>query len=220
MDRPDLALYQAAAVALDEFACGYAKGRAKTDAIYQSVVEGRDVPSTYTHYSSCGDRASWKLYRLGCRAKWVNRKSNGGWRVGRNISALAYECPVSKKPGADWKPSRGDEMLIWNRDDGTDAHSLSITGYDGTKARTANYGASGMSAAVFPGAKLGEAPLAFDGKVWRYGLPGHTKVVQRVIRLEDLVPLLTARADLNGPDFTDEFTGEVQDAIQNVFPQP
>lgn len=209
-ERPALHLWQAAAVALDEFACGYEGGRAKTDDVYQSVVEGRDVPASYARYSSCGDRASWKLYRLGCREKWINRRANGGWRVGRNISALAFECPISSKPESTWAPSPGDEMLIWNKPDGTDAHSLSVLSFDGLEARTANYGASGMSAAVFPGAAVRSAPLRYDGANWRYG----NKIVQRVIRLEELIPLLTAKPDLNGPEFTAEFTGEVRDALE------
>lgn len=191
-----LEAYRVAAVALDEYACGYTEGRDKADPVYQNVVEGRDTPSNYTGYSSCADRAHWKLFRLGCRHSWINRKENKGWKVGANISALAYGSPVSKKPTKDWVPSAGDELLIWNKPDGADAHSLSVLEWSNGRARTANYGASGMSSRSFPGAKIGNAPLTFNGVLWKYGESGHTKTVYRVLRLEELIPTFTAAPNL------------------------
>lgn len=188
--------YRAASLALDTYACGGDGGRDKRDPVYQHVVEGRDVPSSYATFSSCAERAHWKLYRLGCRASWINRKQHKGWTVGANISKLAYGPACSRKPTKDWAPSPGDELLIWNKPDGTDAHSLSVLEFTDGRARTANYGASGMSTRTFPGAKIGNAPLVFNGVLWKYGEPGHTKTVYRVLRLEDLIPTFTESPDL------------------------
>jgi hypothetical protein len=213
MDAVLLGYWRAAVVALDNYACGYDKGRAKTDAVYQEVVEGRDVPSVYKTYSSCGDRAHWRAYRIGIRQSWINRKEYKGWRPGRNISALAYDCPFSKAPDASWVPAAGDEMVIWNSPQGTDAHSLSITKPGVGVATTANYGAGGMSASAFPGAKIGTAPLVQKNGVWMYG----TRRVQRVMRLEDLVAAVTVMPKFDGPEWTDEWVGEIRDALEKPF---
>ncbi len=226
-----LECYQAACVALDTWACNGTVGRAKTDPVYQMVTEGRDIPSSYTTYSSCADRAHWRLWRLGCRLPFVNREERTpqpkDFHWGVNIAWLhdvskgspclfatqsnGHKFPVA--PGADWEPSPGDELLIWNT--GNDAHSCSIVSYDGSRAQTANYGASGMSAAVFPGAKLGNPPLVFKGGHWWLGEAAHAKQVQRVLRLVDIIETLTAKADLSGPEFTESFTGEVKDFIES-----
>ncbi len=203
-------LYRTASVAIDEYFCNFDKGRDKRDAVYQYVVEGRDNPATYKDYSSCADRAHAKLWRLGCRRRFVNREERSplphDWHVGQNISSLhdvsagspcmvnasGFACP----PGKDWVPAPGAEMLIWNSESGSDAHSLSILSFDGTTARTANYGYLGMSALTFPGCKEGTAPLVFSGGVWRYG----SKVVQRVLTMEGIVSALTETPDLAGVD--------------------
>lgn len=223
MDR--LECYQAAAVALDTWACNGKLGRAKTEPEYQQVVEGRDVPSSYEYYSSCADRAMWRLWRLGCRLPFVNREERTPYpkdfRWGVNIAWLhdpgkGAPCLVNADgnpipPGADWEPSPGDEMLIWIL--GSDAHSLSVMSYDGSRAVTSNYGSGGMSASVFPGAKFGNAPLTFKAGQWWYDEGVRSKRVQRVLRLVDVIETLTAKADLSGPDFTESFTGEVSDLI-------
>ena len=225
MDR--LECYRATAVALDTWACNGTLGRAKTEPEYQLVVEGRDVPANYEHYSSCADRAMWRLWRLGCRLPFVNREERTPYpkdfRWGVNIAWLhdprkGAPCLVNAEgnaipPGADWEPSPGDEMLIWNKDTGSDAHSLSVMSYDGSRAVTSNYGVRGMSKVAFPGAKFGNAPLTFKAGTWWYGEGLLAKKVQRVLRLVDVIETLTAKADLSGPDFTDSFTGEVADLI-------
>ena len=223
--------YRAASVAFDTWVCNGTVGRAKTDPVYQVIVEGRDVPATYTTYSSCADRAHAKLFRFGCRAKFVNREERTplphDWHIGANISNLhdvnqgspclfktdehGRKYPV--QPGADWEPSPGDELLIWNK--GNDAHALAVVSYDGNRAVTANYGAAGMSAAVFPGAKLGNAPLVFKASHWWYGKSVHQKQVMRVLRLVDYIDVLTAKANLDGIPFDAEYTGEVKDFIES-----
>lgn len=211
-------LYRTGAVALDEYFCGYDKGRDKKEPEYQYVVEGRDVPATYKSYSSCADRAHARLWRLGCRRPFVNREERTPapheWKDGWNISLLhdvGRGSPVFCKkstngssypspPGAEWAPSVGSEIVIWNNATGSDAHSLSVLGFDGKVARTANYGAAGMSAASFPGAKIAEAPLVFDGRLWQYGNPGHVRAVQRVLIFEDIVTALSDTPNLNYVD--------------------
>ncbi len=225
-----LECYQAAAVALDTWACNGTVGRSKTDPVYQMVTEGRDVPSSFTSYSSCADRAHWRFWRLGCRRPFVNREERTpapkDFHWGMNVAWLhdlskgapclfatqanGVRFPVA--PKEDWEPSPGDEMLTWNT--GPDAHSLSITAFDGSRAKTANYGTSGMSSAVFPGAKLGSAPLVFKAGAWHYGEGAHAKQVMRVLRLVDIIETLTAKADLSGPEFTESFTGEVKDFVE------
>lgn len=227
-----LECYQAACVALDTWACGGAAGRAKTDPVYQMVTEGRDVPASYVKYSSCADRAHWRLWRLGCRRPFVNREERTpqpkDFHWGVNIAWLhdlakgapclsvtqANGTKFPTAPKADWEPTVGDELLIWNTDIGKDAHSLSIVSFDGGRAETANYGAGGMSAAAFPGAKLASAPLVFKAGAWQYGEGARIKKVMRVLRLVDIIETLTAKADLSGPDFDSVFTGEVRDFIE------
>lgn len=213
VDPVVLGYWRAAVIALDSFACGYDKGRSKTDPVYQEVVEGRDVPSVYKTYSSCGDRAHWRAYRIGIRQPWVNRKAYKGWRPGRNISALAYECPFSKMPDAKWEPEAGDEMLIWNSAQGTDAHALSILKVGDGVGTTANYGASGMSVAAFPGARISTSALTLKNGVWTYG----TRRVQRVMKLVDLVQAATVMPQLNGPTFDANWVGEIQDALEKPY---
>lgn len=200
MDKLVVDEYRAAAVALNTYFCDGYKGRSKTDPVYQYVVEKRDVPATYKSYSSCGDRAAAILYRLGCREKLCNRNENKGWKVGANISALAFGISFSKKPGKDWLPRPGDEMLIWNSQSGTDAHSLAVVDYKPSTdkatfakdvAVTANFGAAGMSQAVFPGAIFRDSKLVFDSKAnqWVCG----TRIVQRVLTMDNLVSVFTAK---------------------------
>lgn len=219
----NLDLWRAAAVALDEYACNGDKGRDKRDPVYVEVTEHRDVPP-YDHYSSCADRAHWKLWRLGVRSPFVNRESRtpqpGDWHVGVNISELwnASRGSPADHPDATWMPEPGDELLIWNY--GNDAHSLSILSYDhdARMARTANYGTAGMSKATFPGAKCSTAPLVYtaqDG--WLYGL-SHKRKVQRITKLAKVVPLITAKPNLSGPEWSAAWTGEVCDALEAYVP--
>jgi hypothetical protein len=226
-----LECYQAASVAFNTWACNGITGRPKTDPVYQRIVEGRDVPATYEDYSSCADRCHAWLWLIGCERKFVNREERSplprDWHIGVNISnlhnlALGSPCLSATNskgehfavaPGADWEPSVGDELLSWNK--GNDAHSFAIISYEGSRAVTANYGVSGCSKAVFPGAKVGNAPLVFKSGHWWYGEGVHAKQVQRVLRLVDYIETLTRKANLDGIPFDDAYTGEVRDFIEN-----
>jgi len=150
-----------------------------------------------------------KDFHWGVNIAWLHDVDKGAPCLYATQSNGA-KFPVA--PKADWEPSPGDELLIWNT--GYDAHSLSIVSYDGARAQTANYGTSGMSAAVFPGAKLASAPLVFKSGHWWYGEGVRAKQVMRVLRLVDIIETLTAKADLSGPEHTDSFTGEMRDFVE------
>jgi|SRR5215204_2076599 len=211
-----LHVWQRAAVALDEFACGYGQGRSKDDPVYLGdVTEGRDYGAMRARYSSCGDRFHWRQYRLGVRESWINRRPN--YRVGQNISlisGLAWASGYGKPLPEHVDIEIGDELLIWNAPAGSDAHSLSVIGIelDGARRvlRTANYGAGGMSPGASPGARLGSGQL-----VWKQGPAGWghyygARRLQRIVRLSDIVAHVTAPPNLAGASMT----GEDLDALE------
>lgn len=206
----DTSLHRDAAVALSEYACGYDKGRSKDDPVYAEVTEGRDVGAWRQHYSSCGDQGHWLLQRLGLREAWLNRASLGHYRVGLNVAELGLSCPIAHAPPADtaWRPEPGDICEIWNT--GTDAHVFVClgTGSDDGHIRTGNYGAGGMSAAAWPGANIADSPFVRYADGWYVGL-AHPRKLQRVIRIADAVPLITAQIDLTGA----QVTGELIEAL-------
>jgi hypothetical protein len=223
--------YQVASVAFNTWVCGGEVGLSKTHQIYQGIVEGRDVPSSYESYSSCADRCHAWLWRIGCRLPFLNREERTPlpkdfkWGVNiSNLHDLKLSAPCLKvtntkgqtlpvPPGADWEPAPGDELLLWNT--GYDAHSNAIVSFNGAHAVTANYGASGCSKAVFPGAKLSRpTPLMFKGGRWWYGEGVHSKQVMRVLRLVDYIETLTAKANLEGILFDDKYIGETRDLIE------
>lgn len=209
----NLEAWRRLAGALCEYACGYARGRDKTDPVYVEVTEGRDGPgpAQRKRYSSCGDLAHWMFERLGLREKFLNRASLGpnganGWVPGVNVSRLAY-CGIAKIPKPGWCPQLGDVLLVWNTPQGTDAHVTIALGppVDG-KLRTANYGAGGMSEAISPGARIASGPFVeVRAGVFQYS----TKRVQRYLSLEDAVALSTAPPDCAGAILP----GEVLDAL-------
>lgn len=203
-----LAVWQQAAVALCEHACGLeSHGRDKLDPVYIEVTEHRDGPGAAQRkaYSSCGDLAWWLYYRLGLRTPWMNRAANKTYQIGRNVSDLA-SSPVTKSTMAGYVPESGDVCEIWNLRSTADAHVTVIlgAGSTATRVRTANYGAGGMSPSTSPGAKISDSlwtppPSAIIGN----------RRVQRVIKLADIIPLLTDQPDLTGANLP----GEVIDAL-------
>lgn len=226
MPFPTLDVWQRAAVALDEWSCGYDAGRSKDDPVYlREVTEGRDYGAARARYSSCGDRFHWRQFRLGVREDWVNRAQHKGWKVGQNISKIA-SIPWAAGYGKalpeflDLLP--GDELLIWNNPTGTDAHSLSITQVSlldvttnpggGMKLTTANYGAGGMSPSAMPGARIGTAQLVYKRGVGGLGHYYGTRKLQRVVRLSDIVKHITAKPDLSSGTLS--LTGEDIDALE------
>jgi hypothetical protein len=213
--NPDISLWQMAAVALVEYACGTTPhGRDKDDPVYQAVTEGRDVAPFRAKYSSCGDLAHWLLERLGLDEPWVNRRSLGHYRVGMNVSDLSA-CPIHSVPhGADWAPRPGDILEIWNAASGSDAHVCVYLGPGSTpgKARIGNYGAGGMNSAAWPGSNISDSALVWTDGVW---VLGH-RHVQRRIQLADAVRLAKKPADLTGA----QVTGELLDALLAKWETP
>lgn len=222
MTKPTLDVWQRAAIALDEYACGYSAGRGKDDPVYVQVTEGRDFGAMRAHYSSCGDRAHWRLDRLGVRTSWVNRRPS--YRIGQNISLL-HAHGTHALPGS-FEFQVGDELIVFNNPTGSDAHSCSLltveqrlttpAGPAGTFVTTANYGAGGMQSGAWPGARIGVGqlvwePLALMG-YWRLG----TRRVQSVLRLIDLVKVVTAQPNLDGA----AMTGEDLDALELTWNDP
>lgn len=214
MTAPTLTIdvWRSAAVALCEHACGYDAGRAKDDPVYVEVTEGRDGPGPKQRekYSSCGDLAHWLYKRLGIREPFINRTDdgvNGPWKAGENVARLwGGACPFDRVPPADlaWMPKPGDVLLVWNT--GFDAHVMVALGIEGTKLRTANYGAGGMSAGLSPGARIGAAFVTRQAGRTFYG----ARQIQRYLPLSEAVKHITAPPDLRGA----ALTGEEVDAIE------
>lgn len=223
-----LECYQAFSAAFDTWACNGFSGRPKTDSVYLSICENRDTPPNYLYMSTCADRCHAKLWRVGCELPFVNREERSplpnDWHRGVNISNLhdlslgspclfatnargdKFACP----PSRSWVPMVGDELLTWSKDNGSDAHSLSIVSINGAEVVTANYGASGCSLRVNPGAILRRDALVLKNGAWHYG----HKPVQRVLRIEDYIETLTRKAYLEGVPFDERYTGEVRDWIE------
>ncbi len=231
-----LECWQAASAAYDTWVCGGTTGRAKTDPVYQMVVEGRDNPSTYAIFSSCAERPMAKLWRFGCRRTFVNREERTpaprDWKSGVNISNMhdlskgspcmfainAQGHRFAVAPGAGWVPMVGDELLIWNHPLGKDAHALGIVTFDGALATTSNYGSSGMSKTVFPGAKISSPrSLAFRNNGWWYDKSGVQTRVMRVLRIADYVETFTEVPNFDGIPFDSAFTGEVADHLRGLL---
>ncbi len=207
----DLSPWRDCAVALCEYACGYERGRGKSDGVYQEVCEGRDVGMMRVHYSSCGDLGHWLCERLGVRAQWVNRESLGHYHVGMNVTELGLGCPISKNAptAADWSgPEIGDICEIWNGTMGQDAHVFVVLGpgSDAHHLRTANYGAGGMSSAEWPGCRISDSSFTHHADGWYVG----TRRLHRILPLAELVSLSTALPDLTGA----KLTGEIIDAVK------
>jgi hypothetical protein len=203
-------------VALCEYACGYDAGRGKSDPVYREVSEDEHgVPRA--HYSSCADLGHWLLWRMGVRDHRVNRNANGGWRPIVNISllcSLGLTAGVGENgPGEDFAFGAGDILIIANNwPMGGDAHCQVLLAVGAGTARTGNYGAGGMSAAEFPGARISSGKFVFDGKLWRSGL----RAVRRVITVADMQRLAAAPADWSGA----ALTGEELDALDGRLVTP
>lgn len=206
----DLSVWQDAAVALCEYACGAPHGLSKDTPPYPEVTEGRDIGMSRARYSSCGDLPHWLLERLGLREAWINRHSLGHYHVGLNIAELGLGCPISHAAPTDpaWPgPGVGDICEIWNGIKGQDAHVFVVLGpgSDAQHLRTANYGMGGMSAAASPGAGISDSHFTHNANGWYVG----SRKLQRIIRFADAVALATAVPDLTGA----KVSGEILDAL-------
>jgi hypothetical protein len=171
---------------------------------YVSVTEGRDAGRMQKAYSSCGDLASWLLFRLGCRQPWVNRAEHKGWRVGRNVSALATEAPAAVRqlpvPGALF--DTGDILICWNNDDGTDAHVMVVHSFTASPFRliVGEYGQ--------PGGHVAERSLDRRQGAFYIG----RRRVQRWLPLALVLTDAAERGLLEAPSFPEHFTPDTDRA--------
>jgi hypothetical protein len=213
-----LELWRIGIVALARWACGYGKGRGKLDPVYREVVEGRDRKPDWKFYSSCADLGHWLAKRCGVREAWVNRDDDnvhGPWERVKNVGKLAI-ASVAPQPG--YLPEPGDIWILSNTwPAGSDSHVCVYLGPTPGKAGehlTANYGASGLAAVEFPGAKLSSKALAgADAGALRYG----SKKIAEVLTVANLVARASVPPDFSGPEWDAEFTGEVKDALEASF---
>jgi hypothetical protein len=173
-----------------DWACNGERGVDEDHPHYREVTEGRDVGAMRSKYSSCGDLAHWLLYRLGCRAPFVNRAEHRGWKVGANVSLLSTaphgvrQLPV---PGARFEP--GDVLIVWNHQQGHDAHVMVVYEHRPDLARlvVAEYGQ--------PGGHVRKRLLTANGGLLYIG----TRKLQRWLPLH-LVLTHSETADVTLPD--------------------
>jgi hypothetical protein len=172
---------------LVSYACGrWTGGRSEDDPVYQQVTEGRDVGAARRTYSSCADLAHWLLYRLGSRVDFINRKEHNGWKVGVNVSALAFS-PVAEVATETDQYQAGDVLVIWSKPDGTDAHVMIALEHSGSTLVTGEYGQ--------PGGAVREHHLAQPLLVGR-------RKIHRVLRLQRVCQVSEQQHKLNEPDYT------------------
>jgi peptidoglycan hydrolase-like protein with peptidoglycan-binding domain len=130
------------------WACGGASGVSEFAPVYRQITENRDTPGAKPgqpgYYSSCGDLAWAMLEACGLRAPWTNRASLGQYRVGLNVSRLAW-CPAARDPHPADHYEAGDVLIVWDRQDTTDAHVICVLEESpgGKSIITAEYGQPG-----------------------------------------------------------------------------
>ncbi len=120
-------------------------GRPESDPRYIAQTEGRDQGAARSSYSSCGDLVHGLWYHVGCRSSWVNRKANASYAIGQNISKICGTLPNlgrrTLQPSSIILP--GDAMVIWERQDTTDAHTFVCLEHDGDTLLSGDYGQPG-----------------------------------------------------------------------------
>jgi hypothetical protein len=185
-------ILHAFATDLVNYACGkWSNGRDENDPIYREVTENRDVGPAQKRYSSCGDLAHWLLYRLGCRARFVNRKEHQGWIPGMNVARLAF-FEATRDPSPNDRYAAGDVLIVWSRADTTDAHVLVALEH-----RELETGLRLLTAGEYgqPGGAIREHLLE------RPLLVGN-RSIRRILRLSDALRVADAQRLLTEPDYT------------------
>jgi len=191
--------------------------RSKTDPVYVEVTEN-EHGCAREKYSSCADLVHWLAKRLGITQAWVNRTDDmfgENWKFAVNVSRIAG---VSRVVTGSFLPEPGDCMISWNRPDTQDAHVWVYLGPNPAKPGehfSANYGAAGMSKAAIPGCAVRSKPMRVEVSGLMYG----ARRVQRVLSVPRLVEMRSGfgrRADFSGPQWSAEWAGEVQDALEKT----
>jgi hypothetical protein len=170
-----------------EYACGkLTGGRSENDPVYQAVTEGRDRGRLQKTYSSCGDLAHWLLFRMGCRSRFINRKEHLGWKVGANVSALAFSS-LAEAATETAVYHAGDILIIWDKPTATDAHVLVVLEHAGEKLISGEYGQ--------PGGAVREHDLKRPGWIGK-------RKMQRALRLSRVMADAERHSLLLEPDYT------------------
>lgn len=161
-------------------------GRPVGDPGYRLVTECREWPG----YSSCADNGHWLLFRVGIRCLFVNRAENKGWKVGANVSALAF-APVAQVCHHTDRYAAGDIVIIWNRPDTEDAHVMCVVAHEGDVLTVSEYGQ--------PGGHLATRTLTrnADGNL----MCGHREL-HRWISLTDAIDYAEKLGELAEPDLS------------------
>lgn len=189
--------------ALARFWCGGSRGRSKLDPTYVEVTEGRDTKTVWNRYSSCGDLSQALAFHMGAREAWVNRKEYLGWRPGQNLTAFYGKGGPARSPSLGYLPEAGDIGFIWLT--GFDAHTFVFGDpLPGGLIETFNYGAGGMQAVHFPGARMSHSPLRADG--------GKLHVGAKVLHEVCTVPQLLERCGTL-PDISNDATAELESRV-------
>jgi len=201
--------YRTLARQLVEYAVNGTHGRGESDPVYRVVTEGRD-PGTGRKgdISSCGFLPSFLWHRLGLRCPFVNRGENPGYgyRVGRNISLLcgplfgghdAVPTAALRTPLTSSRFDCGDVLVVWNKDDTTDAHTFVALEHQNDALLSGDYGQ--------PGGKLVTRPITIrdvhDDKGRAYQTPfAGRKQIRRWIPLEFVLQVAEHRGELVEPD--------------------
>jgi hypothetical protein len=170
-----------------------ARGRAESDPMYKAITEARDFGKGY---SSCGDLVHWLFYRLGVRANWLNRKEFNGWKSGKNLSRLAFDCPDGRMPRHSETFEAGDVLIVWAKTDATDAHVLIVRDHDGEVLHSADGGQ--------PGIARRERAIKADSFMLS------TKPIKRVLKFRDLIEGAFTRGQLVNPEPLGDWLMKVQ----------
>lgn len=174
-------------VQLISYACGrFDNGRNEDDPVYQTVTEGRDVPPFRKSYSSCGDLAHWLLFRLGSRLDLINRKEHRGFRIGLNVSKLAFSS-LAEDAADDDVYEAGDILIIWSKPDATDAHVMVVLAHRDNTLISGEYGQ--------PGGAIRTHVMTRPRRI------GNRKI-QKLVRLRRVLEASAQNGRLEEPDLT------------------
>lgn len=182
------------------FLCGGYRGRSKLDPVYVEVTEGRDSKAMWAKYSSCGDLSQEMAFHMGVRELWINRAQYLGWRPGQNLTAFYSASGPAKSPPLGYLPEPGDLGFIWRT--GFDAHTFVFGDpLPGGLIETFNYGAGGMQAIHYPGARMDRSTLRAEG--------GKLHVGARTLHMVCTVPQLLERCGVL-PEITNDTISELE----------
>lgn len=202
MDESKLLAYQHLAIELLSYACNGYVGRDELDSIYQQIVEHRDGPTAEARkkYSSCADLAHWLYYRLGVRAKFINRKEHTGWKsgvnlnrwVGPRIGTNPYGIKPKFQPTIEvpvYKFEPGDVVTVNNSSGG---HVMCVTGQQDNLLHTSEYGQPGgrLRSHTINYVKSGEVKIGSNPVISHVSLRSVLQGEEKNLSEPDFLPLV------------------------------